>query len=457
MATEGEEADEELGGHVMSIEIGGVCLVAPPNKQAPSAIEAARRLATNSTAVDGSTKSRAGSLASPTGRRMVALGALAFTTTLPMSALAAEPNYLELLERAKTVQEVDLVTAQAKAANQQIGEDDILANVLRAGTFEVCDADRDVLRATDKAAIDILVAKGTEAEKRAVSAFGPWSRSASRAGTNLFKNLTSGRALLDHVSAAVRPYYEAGGDAGSMPGNAPWRNFSKIYSTDPKGPDKPAPNTLPEKSPYFDSPSVGDSQRAYAVAEVYYSLAQSCGSFLRGDAKRRKAQAENLCGGFNEEGAVKGACFAYGVETAALSQVYIAGVDGTRWSSLVSVAVPFAGVRVPIDRVPYLSVDLMAYSAFLSFSNANTDAAKTAAAARGCSRADSEYETLLPCSSNPAVRPYFGFQAGATLGRSSVGYLNLSAVTGMTSVANLPGLFPYAGFSLSLPSLTGVL
>lgn len=392
------------------------------------------------------------------GLTTIAAIASLVTVMLVASRASAEPDYQDQLERAKTVAEVDLIAAQAKAANKPVSEDDVLVNVLRAGTFEVCDADRDVVHATDKAAIDVLLAKGIEAEKRAMNAFGPWSRSATRGNTHVFARLTDSKALLDYVTGVVRPYYEAGGGDGSMPANGPWNKFASLYATGTAlNQGKVSDETFRQlpRSKYFDELSL--SQRGYAAAELHYALTQSCASFLRGDAKRRKAQADNLCGGFNDEGTVRRACFAYGVETAAISQVYLARVDGTRWASLVSVAVPFAGVRVPIDRVPYLSVDIMAYSAFLSFSNANADDAKAAAVGRGCSRSDSEFEKLLPCNSNPSVRPYFGLQVGATLGRSNVGYLNLSAVSGMTSIANLPGLYPYFGFSLSFPSLTGVL
>lgn len=367
------------------------------------------------------------------GRLHVGLWAAVGIVGITKFASAADKDYVDAIERAKSVAEVDLLAAQAAAAGPNVPEDDVLVNVLRAGTIEVCDASLAVERATDKAAIDVLVAKGTEAEKRAVAAFGPWSRSATRGTTRAFSRNKTTPDLKNYGLGVVRPYLDQGGE-GSRPGNGPWQRFDRAIQ------------------------AVADqTQRDYAAATLYYELAQSCGEFLRGDAKRRKAQADNLCGGFNEEGSPRRACFAFGVQTAALSQVYLGGVEGTRWASLVSVAVPFAGVRVPVQRLPYLSFDFMLYSAFLSFSNANADDAKTAAAARGCARADSEYERLLPCTSNPNVRPYVGLQAGTTLGRSNVGYLNLSVAGGFVNVANLPGLYPFVGFSLSLPSVTGVL
>lgn len=363
----------------------------------------------------------------------VLLWAAMGVVTLTKAVRAEGKDYVDALERAKSVAEVDLLAPQATAAGSPVSDDDLLVNVLRAGTLEVCDAYTAMERATDKAAIDVLVAKGTEAEKRAVAAFGPWSRSATRGSTRALSRIRTADDLRNYGSGVVWPYLDREG--GDKAGNRPWARFEKSLA------------------------SVGDqgSQRHYAAALLYYELAQSCGEYLRGDAKRRKAQADNLCGGFNEEGRPRRACFAFGVQTAALSQVYLGGVEGTRWASLVSVAVPFAGVRVPVQSLPYLSFDFMLYSAFLSFSNANADDAKAAAAARGCARADSEYERLLPCTSNPNVRPYVGLQAGTTLGRSNVGYLNLSLAGGFVNVGNLPGLYPFVGFSLSLPSVTGVL
>lgn len=198
--------------------------------------------------------------------------------------------------------------------------------------------------------------------------------------------------------------------------------------------------------------------RGLTNSEVIDVQTQTCEARkLKGDiafsVRWRRLAAANLCGGFNADGGVTRVCVTYGAFSAALSTIWFldGAPDGLKGGRLLSVLVPYAGGRIiPFQYVPYLSLDLILYSAYIT-----SGSVETAPAATACGGGGNALLQNLPCETNPVIQPFAAFMAGVTLGRDNIGYLTLAPLTIGFAKVGSQGVHPYIGMLAGTLQLTG--
>jgi len=169
-------------------------------------------------------------------------------------------------------------------------------------------------------------------------------------------------------------------------------------------------------------------------------------------AHLRRLASSDLCGGFDVDGTLSTYCVTYGAFAATISAIeFLDGAPaGLKNGRLLSVVVPYAGLRFPIHRIPYLSFDLTLYSAYIT-----TGSLDTAPAATPCGGGGNALLKSLPCETNPKIQPYASVLFGATLGQNNVGYLTLAPVTFGFARVGSQGVHPYIGMLAGTLQLTG--
>jgi hypothetical protein len=169
-------------------------------------------------------------------------------------------------------------------------------------------------------------------------------------------------------------------------------------------------------------------------------------------AHARRLASSNLCGGFDADGSLSRYCITYGAFAAAISAVEFLdkAPDGLKNGRLLSVLVPYAGLRIPTQVVPYLSFDFTLYSAYITTGSIDTTPAPTP-----CGGGSTALLRNLPCEANPKIQPYAAFLAGVTLGQNNVGYLTLAPLTVGYARVGSQGVHPYIGVLAGTLQLTG--
>jgi hypothetical protein len=189
------------------------------------------------------------------------------------------------------------------------------------------------------------------------------------------------------------------------------------------------------------------------TAQTYTCEARRLQGQVATEGRWRRLGASNLCGGFDPDGALTRWCITYGLFAATLSAIEFinSSPSGSRGGRLVSVFVPYAGLRViPFVRVPFLSFDFTLYSAFITSAGIDSTPASTP-----CGGGGNALLRNLPCESNPKIQPYAAMLAGVTFGKDNIGYLTLAPLTlGVASVGSL-GAYWYAGALAGTLQLTG--
>jgi len=196
----------------------------------------------------------------------------------------------------------------------------------------------------------------------------------------------------------------------------------------------------------------------FGAEDIQEARAQTCEGrvvyeSIQSEARWRRLAASNLCGGFDVDGQVRKVCLTYGVFASAISAItFLDGApNGMKGGRLLSVLVPYAGVRiVPWYRIPYLSIDLIIYSAYITSGTIDNKPASTS-----CGGGTNELLKTLPCEVNPTIRPYAAVLAGITLGKENVGYLTLAPATFGWAAVGSQGTHPYFGLLAGTLQLTG--
>lgn len=124
-------------------------------------------------------------------------------------------------------------------------------------------------------------------------------------------------------------------------------------------------------------------------------------------------------------------CFVLGVMPATLSFVRVEKAGSFRGSAsteLVSVAVPYAGLRInPFQRLRVLSFELIAYSAYLTSAGVRNAVSGNS---KSCSTAGSTFEASLGCQGEASVAPYIGIAPSISIGERNLGYVSWFPITG---------------------------
>jgi hypothetical protein len=166
------------------------------------------------------------------------------------------------------------------------------------------------------------------------------------------------------------------------------------------------------------------------------------------DQKLVDAATSGTCGAGKGAGsfcAYVGAFLASG----SLAWFSVGGLHGGKTShTLVSTAIPAAGIRMPIDANGRFSIELGLMSMLIS-----KDITATTPRS-GCKRTNNDFETHLPCEGNVAISPVFGTYFGITAGTTDIGLLTLMPMVGGATTSLDGSIRPYYGIALGVVNLS---
>lgn len=216
------------------------------------------------------------------------------------------------------------------------------------------------------------------------------------------------------------------------------------------------------------SDQVRDALEEAQSAEQDAEAAHTKASRVVDEKEREDTADEALCGANATQTASQSTCFFYGLFTASLSRVTIAGEDGTGtgnpyWGGrsarqIGAVAVPTAGARYVPPVLPYISIDAGVFSSFVSPKLQSNEPTSTASPAETCSEKDGEFEARLPCQGNAALNPYAVGYLGVTIGRKNLGFATIMPLTfGLGSLGESRSLKSFYGWTLGVVQINGTL
>jgi hypothetical protein len=209
----------------------------------------------------------------------------------------------------------------------------------------------------------------------------------------------------------------------------------------------------------------GDKGKKEALDKLEEKARRAVAEKQEIEHEKKKAE-ESLCSASSDNPqAVKSLCLVFGLFAASLSVVRVEGeglpspsgfYSGQSSHHLTSIAVPFAGARwVPLKSVGYVSLDVAAYSAFLT---QNLNASTPTGRKEPCSSTATDFASRLPCEANAPVFPYLGAYLGITVGKSGLAYVTLIPFTlGLAQVGTSTALRGYMGWSVGVIQLNGSL